>query len=189
MWCVHKVEEVYLSTSSRIQGPEMTNSLMEFSSIFFRFERIRNTILSVSSFSPRNVIVHRHEDDPSLKLLWFTLWFRHHLWNLRENSQRSESWENCPLELHRLAVDLIQIFEIACFQKPFGPVFPGFDWLVTEASQTEHRVGKDMGFGIRNMNSSITQQRCFSPYGLLPINRGQSGNFCLIVDQPLRRLK
>ena len=28
----------------------------------------------------------------------------------------------------------------------------------------------------------------FSPHKLLPVNRGQSGNFCLIFDQPLSRL-
>ena len=27
----------------------------------------------------------------------------------------------------------------------------------------------------------------FSPHKLLPINRGQSSNFCLILDQPLSR--
>ena len=31
----------------------------------------------------------------------------------------------------------------------FDPAFAGFDWFITEASQREHRVGKDVGFGIR----------------------------------------
>ena len=45
----------------------------------------KDTILSysrvlvfISSFCLINVIVHRHEDDPSFELLWFTLWFSHH---------------------------------------------------------------------------------------------------------------
>ena len=38
---------------------------------------------------------------------------------------------------------------MACFQKPLDPAFPGFDWFVTGAFQTEHWVGKDVGFGIR----------------------------------------
>ena len=49
-----------------------------------------------------------------------------------------------------------KIFEITCFQKPFDVVFAGFDWLVTEASQTEHRVGEDIGFGFRNLQSFVT---------------------------------
>ena len=41
---------------------------------------------------------------------------------LVENSQCSESLEICPLELHRLPVDSIQIFEIACLQILFNLV-------------------------------------------------------------------
>ena len=47
---------------------------------------IRNTQLLVSFFSPYNVVTQWHEDDPSFDLLWFTLWFSHHILNLVENS-------------------------------------------------------------------------------------------------------
>ena len=39
------------------------------------------------------------------------------------------------------------------------------------------------------LNCSVTQQSRLSLHRLLPINRGQSSNFCLIRDQPLSHLK
>ena len=51
--------------------------------------------------------------------------------------QCCESWENCPLELHRVPVDPIHIFE-TCFQRQFNLAFPCFDWFSTDTSQTEH---------------------------------------------------
>ena len=71
--------------------------------------------------------------------------------NLFENAQSSESWEKFPLEL-----DSIQIIEITIFQIPCNFILPGFDWLVTKTSQTQHRVGEDMGLGIRNLNRLVT---------------------------------
>ena len=50
---------------------------------------------------------------------------------------------------------MIQIYLIASLQIPFNCVLPNFDWLVTDTSQTEHRVGEDIGFGIRNLKSFI----------------------------------
>ena len=70
--------------------------------------RIRHTIFFISWSSPYNVIDHGHEDDPSLKLLRFTLKFCHHLLNLFENSQCSESWKFSRLEFHLFYINLIQ---------------------------------------------------------------------------------
>ena len=64
-----------------------------------------SAIFFISSFCPFTVIVHWHEDDPSFELLWFTLWFSHHILNLVDIYQCSESFENFPLELHRLPVE------------------------------------------------------------------------------------
>ena len=87
---------------------------------------------SVSSFSPFNVIVHWHGDDPFFELLRFTLQFRNQgLLNLVENSQCSESWEICPLEFHLFTVDSIQFLKIRCFQKAFNLTFPCLDWFNT----------------------------------------------------------
>ena len=69
-------------------------SSRESSSMLSNSVSIRNTFFFVSSFSPIVVVAHRHEDDPSFELLWFTLWFSHHLLNLVENSQWSESLGN-----------------------------------------------------------------------------------------------
>ena len=122
-------------------------SLRELWSVCCYIDRIRITIFNISSFSLINVIVHWHEDDPSLKLLWFTPKFRHHLWNLSENCHCSESCENCPLEFHRRPVDSTQIFETACLQIPFNWVFPSLDWCCTGTSQIQYWVGKDVGLG------------------------------------------
>ena len=51
-----------------------------------------------------------------------------------------------PLEFHRLSVNSIQTYF----------VLPDFNWLVSDTSQTEHRVGEDIGFGIRNLNRFVT---------------------------------
>ena len=76
----------------------------------------------------------------------------------RQEFQCSEYWEICPLEFHGFTVDPIQVFNIACFHKPFHLTFPGFDWFVTDTSQTEHWVRKDVSIGICKLNSSVSQQ-------------------------------
>ena len=45
----------------------------------------------------------------------FTLLFSHHLLNLIEDSQCSESWENLPLEFHKLSIDSIQFAKVIVF--------------------------------------------------------------------------
>ena len=60
---------------------------------------------------------------------------------------------------------------------PFHFVLPGFDWLVTDTSQTEHRVGEDIGFGIGNLNRFVTEQSRRSPRSFFIINRGQTTAF------------
>ena len=97
----------------------------------------------------------------------------------------NESWEYCPFEFHRFSIMSIQFFEIACFQIPLKFLLLGLNWFSTYASQTWHRVRKDVGFGFHDANNSITQQRRFSPHGLVPINRGRTCNLRLIFDQLL----
>ena len=63
--------------------------------------------------------------------------------------------EYFPLEFHWLSIDSIQIFEVGSFQIPFNLAFPGFDGLVTDTSQTGHRIEEDIGFGIRNLNRFV----------------------------------
>ena len=131
-------------------------SQQESASIIRNCKRIQNTFFYVSSVSPYNGDVHWQEDDPVFELLRFTLWFCQNFLNLFEDAQCSEFWEICPLELHRLSINSIQIFEIASLQMPIKFVLPSFDWLVSHASQTEHRVGEDIGFVIRNLKSFVT---------------------------------
>ena len=90
-------------------------SEQESASIIRNCNRIHNTFFGVSSFSPYNVIVHWHEDDPACELLKFTLWFLQHLLNLFENAQCSESWEYLPFELHRHSVSSIQTLQVLQF--------------------------------------------------------------------------
>ena len=100
----------FRTVSSPIQAPgwKWPMSSHESSSTLSNSVSIRNTIFFVSSFSPISVIVHWHEDDPSLEVLRFTLWFSRHLLNLLENSQCCESWEIFQLEFHQFPVDPIQ---------------------------------------------------------------------------------
>ena len=52
----------------------------EFSSIISNSKRIRNANFSVSLFAPFTVVIHQHEDDPSLEVLKLTLQLSNHLW-------------------------------------------------------------------------------------------------------------
>ena len=71
--------------------------------------------------------------------------------------QRSEFWENIPLEFNQFSVNSIQFFEIACFQILF--LILSFQaWTGSGLMPHKHSTEseKDVGFGLRNMNSSTT---------------------------------
>ena len=42
---------------------------------------------------------------------------------------------------------------------PFNLVLPGFDRFISHASQTEYRVGEDMGLGIRNLKKLLSHSK------------------------------
>ena len=104
-------------------------SVRELLDICCNIHGIRHTIFRISLCSLSYITVHWHEDDPSFELPRFTP-------------------QSVP-------IDSIQFFEIACLQILFNFVIPGLHFW-TNASWTEHLVGKDVGFGICNLNSSIT---------------------------------
>ena len=110
-------------------------------------------ILFVSSSSPINVIVHWHEDDPSFELLWFTLW---HSMNLVEKSQCSESWVFFPLELNRLPVDSIQIFEMTCFPNHLTLLSHALTGSVLIPTKHSTESEKDAGFASCKLISSFS---------------------------------
>ena len=68
--------------------------------------RIPHTFLFIVYYSTFDVIEHRHEDNSSLELFWFAH-FVHELLDFVDELQRSESWENIPLEHHRFSVNCI----------------------------------------------------------------------------------
>ena len=119
--------EYRMSAFGKFEQHVLRDSIQETTNVLARiFEHtlrsIRNTIFPISSFCPINRIVHRHEDDPSFELLWFTLWISHHLLNLVENSQCCESWE--IFHSNFIGSPLIrstQILEITRLQKPLNP--------------------------------------------------------------------
>ena len=76
--------------------------------IFSHKGGIGETYLFVLRISPYDVVVHRHEDDPSVESFWLTSQGFHKFLDFVENLQRSESWENHPLEFHRLSIDSMQ---------------------------------------------------------------------------------
>ena len=74
-------------------------------------------------------------------LLWFTLWFSHHLLNLVENSQCSESWEILPLELHQLPVDPIQFsFLKWILRSSPSKLWRDFDWSLPYTILSQHLI-------------------------------------------------
>ena len=77
--------------------------------------------------------------------------------NLLEEAQRCESWEYFPLELRRHAVDSIHILEVIVFRIPFNVALPGRNWIISHFSHAEHSVGEDVGFGLGDPISLLTQ--------------------------------
>ena len=57
--------------------------------------------------SPYDVIKHRHEDNSSLAMRWVAH-FVYELLDFVDELQCGESWENVPLEFHRLSVICVQ---------------------------------------------------------------------------------
>ena len=144
---------------------------------------IRYTIFFISWSSRYNVIEHGHEDGSSLKLLRFTIEFCHHLLNLIEKSQCSDSLEICPLEFNLFSINLIQFFEIACFQIPFNFVLPGLNWfsgLMPPKHSTESEKTWTSDFIIR---TSLSHNRDDCPHKLIPVTRGQSCDLRLSAPQ------
>ena len=88
-------------------------------------------MFSVLPHSPHTMSLYIHMK--MILPLNFSGWHCNSVINLwissRMPSQCSESWEYFPLELHRLSINSIQIFEIAIFQIPFNFHLPGFDWF------------------------------------------------------------
>ena len=54
--------------------------------------------------------------------------------NLLKEAQRCDSWEYCPLELRRPAVDSIHIFEVIVFRKPPNPTPPGCNRIISTST-------------------------------------------------------
>ena len=79
--------------SFRINRNEI-GALFAFLHIFFR--------------SPWDVVEHRHEDNPSCEIFWFYAHIRQELLDFDPELQLSESWENSPLEFHRLTINCVQ---------------------------------------------------------------------------------
>ena len=119
--CYVSSTPLFLTTRSQIRP---TSEWKPFG-VCCNSKRIRYTICSFHGVLPNDIIVHGHEDNSSLKLLRFTLKFCRHLLILSDNSQCGEPWF-FPLEFHRISINSIQFFEIACFKIPLNVVFPSF---------------------------------------------------------------
>ena len=74
-----------------------------FTNLPTRVELSRHTC-SFCGFPHTIVVVQRHEDDPFLELFWFSSQSFHKFLVFMENLHRCESWEDHPLEFHRLSV-------------------------------------------------------------------------------------
>ena len=136
-----------------IQAKETTNDRARifFHIICYNFG-IRNTQLFVSFLFRHNVIVHRHEDNPSSELLWQTLCFSHHDLNLVEaridsiNSLLSGEFWN----------QLILSFQ-ACT-------------TVADFSHTQHWVREYVGLRGHYLDCPVCQQSCPLPRLVFPVS-------------------
>ena len=103
-----------------------------------------------------------------------------------EEAQRCDLWEYFPLELRRHAVDSIHILEVIVFRIPFDFALPGRNRIIFHFSQTEHRVGEVVGFGMGHSISSAAQLACRHPRQLFEINRVYTSDFffCSLISFP-----
>ena len=70
-------------------------------------------------------------------------------------------------------IDAIQIFQMIILKISFYCLLPSFVRILFYnplSSQTEHRVGEDVGFDIRDLIDFVTQQACRAPCALFVIN-------------------
>ena len=77
--------------------------------------------------------------------------------NLLEDAPRCDSWEHLPLELRGHTVDSIHILEVIVFRIPFNFALPDRNRIISDFSNTEHRVGEDVGCGVGDLISLFTQ--------------------------------
>ena len=105
--------------------------------------------------------------------------------NLSEDLRCSESWENCPLELHRCSIRSSSL----CWREFKNQLIFSFHALtgfkmIRPIHNTE-RVGKDVGFCRRKLNCLVSKQGCPLPHKLLPIDLWDTWDFFQVPDQLL----
>ena len=146
---LHQVyQSKFRTISFLIQVPEWPMTARKSASIIRNCNWIILTCLCISLLSPFNVVEHWHEDDTLLFLSWIleSVRGRQMLWILWIFS-----------DIHRFSIDAIQIFQMITPESFY-------------TSQTDHRVGKDVGFGTRDTTDFVTQQPCRAPCVLFVIN-------------------
>ena len=87
--------------------------------------------------------------------------------------QRSESWEDVPLEFSRLSIDSVIVSVALGSCDPSYPVFPSFVGLriLMDPSKTQHRNRKDVDFRALEIdNGFVTNQWQLFPWMIFPIN-------------------
>ena len=178
---------------SRTQAPETTNvlawifraysvTLREFAIFFLYFLVLSNQC--------HCTLTWRWSFLWSFEVLKFTINSVITFWISSQNSLCGESWEICPLELpsapRRSDPNLWDNVFPKSIESCISQTLTGSS-LIPPRQSTESE--KDVSLGSCKLNSSVSWQSSVSPQRLLPVNRGQTTNFCLICDQPLSHLK
>ena len=100
---------------------------------------------------------------------WSCLWSSQaHTVNLSldfESSRGGPTLWYFPIELRRHSVDSIHILRSDCFPN------------------TINRVGEDVGFGVGDLISLVTQQACRHPRGIFETKSAYTKDFLLFTDQ------
>ena len=96
---------------------------------------------------------------PSFELFMVTIHIVHHSVNLGENLQRSESWENIPLEFCWFSVDSIQFSFLVGALEPIQFAVPCSIvlWIWRRLSETQNRILQYMDFCRQKSDCFVTQ--------------------------------
>ena len=91
--------------------------------------------------------------------------------------------KNLPLEFHRLFINSIQFAEILLSEYHWILLFQDSTGFCLQFSQTEYRVGENVGFGSGIFISSTVQLVCEHPPRILENDQTYVRGFCLTSDQ------
>ena len=123
-------------------------------------------------------------DNSSMELFWVRP-FRSWTFGLLGELRCSESWENIPLEFHRLSINCVQSSVLWWIFEPTQLFFPSniWCWDLIHLSKVKKRIWKYINVCMRYTDDFfIINQRQLSPWRIFPSDLRHSKNLTWFTD-------